>query len=346
MCKSLFEYFCGRLIFMKNSNRAAKTDKSRISHGSEDCPWVSEKTTVYTRMTKQEILTMMFTYPDRRMDFNRYIAKIDNAVKKLDLIIAQNSNSKPLKNRRHLLLTGKEIYMAISQNFNAYRPDEEQISLLDYGKRIVKKLMFALADDQNKQNAFSCSDSDSSDSRTNTQLHQEYEPYFDKVLNDYFGNESKGRLQNRLEQYLDCDERSMEKNCIAFKKMIDDYRQKLKNPNLHRSKVIDYLARLFLVEIAHSTLRQASSSSCLERKFADAMRSLERKRVKLTPEHVGSEVLIRSLYNEKQSLQQLAEILKHDSDDYQRLISTLTSIHDDDEEYDDVSLFFNENNTI
>ena len=288
----------------------------------------------------------MFIYPDRRLDFDRYIIKIDNAVKKLDVILDQNPNSKPLSNRRHLLLTGKEILMAISKNFNAYRPDDDQISLLDHGKKIVKKLMYALVNEKVKEQQFSCSGSDSSDSRSDTGIHHEYEPYFDKIFEDYFGNGAKGRLRVRLEEYLDgqCDERSMEKNCIAFKKMIDYYSGKLKNQSLARNKILDYEARLFLCQVAHSTLRQASSSSCLERKFADAMRSLERKRVKLTPDHVGSEVLLRSLYKEKQSIQKLAEILNHDSKDYQTLMNTLESIVDEDEEYDDVSLTFYGNN--
>lgn len=297
-------------------------------------------------MTKQQILTCMFIYPDRHMDFARYIVKFDNALHKLDRILDQNPNSKPLSDRKHLLLTGKEILMAISRNFNVYSPDDEPISLLDYGRRIIKKLMFGLADDRNKGQPFSCSDSDSSDSRTDSQIHQEYEPYFEKVLDDYFGNEDNGRLQMRLLQYLDCEERSMEKNCIAYQKMIDDYSQKLKNPSMQRSKAIDYQARLFFVQVAHSTLRQASSSSCLERKFADAMRSLERKRTTLTAEHIGSEVLIRSLYKEKQSIQELAHILNHDSKEYERLMSTLNSIVDEDDEYDDVSLTFYKNNKI
>ena len=330
---------------MADSTRCKlKPNKKRISHVSENCPWVSEKTSVYTRMTTQQVLTMAFIYADRRMDFSRYTDKISNAVKKIDVILAEETNNKPLSDRRNLLLTGKEIFGAISDNFNTYT-DDGAISLVDFTKKNIKKLMYDLVEE--KENHVSCSDSDSNDTRSSEdQIHKEYEPHFERIINEYFATGEKTRLQNRIEQYLHCDERDMELNCVAFRCLIDYFKNKVTNSTQNRMKNLDYLARLYFVQVAQSTLRQASSSSHLERKFAEGTRTLDGKRVKLTVEHIASEVFLKSLQKEKQSLEALAQSLGHESKCFDRLMSTLDSFVDENDEFGDVSLIFYGSNNV
>ena len=109
---------------------------------------------------------------------------------------------------------------------------------------------------------------------------------------------------------------------------------------------LDYLARLYFVQVAQSTLRQASSSSHLERKFAEGTRTLDGKRVKLTVEHIASEVFLKSLQKEKQSLEALAQSLGHESKCFDRLMSTLDSFVDENDEFGDVSLIFYGSNNV
>ena len=319
----------GRLILGKESNRSKKTpNKRRINHVDEDCPWMSEKTTVYTRMTNQQILTLIFTYADRQMDLARYTDKIDTAIQKIDPLLEEYPNSHLLSRKKYLLLTGKEIFQEISRNHNVYNPGLT-ISLRDYGRTMIKKLMHGLSFDQRNQAESISSDSDSDN------IIDDYDKAFDKVLDEYFNTDpdKKGRLQRRIEKEIQEGDRSMEANCDAYRKLIDEFKSKLKIP-MSRTKNLYYQSCLFFLLVAESTLRQAASSSCIERKFADALRSTERKRVKLTSEHIGSEVFLRCLNQEKAAIKQLALLVGYDSKNYNRMMTALNSIDDEDDTFD------------
>lgn len=335
----------GRLIVGKNSNRLKKNpNKSQISHVDENNPWASVKSTVYTRMNNQQILTLMFTYPDRWLNFVRYTEKLDRAIEKIDKLLEQNPNSDLLSRKKYLLRTGKDIFQKVSQNFETYKPDgqleENQMSLLQYGRQMLKKMMRTLSTDQRNM-----AESISSDSEDGS-IEEEYDAAFEKVLNDYFNTDisEKGRLQKRIEYYLYAGDRSMEANCDAYRKLIVELKEKITVP-MTRRKNLEYQARLFLVIIAHSTLRQAASSSCIERKFSDALRSTERRRAKLTAEHIGAEVFLRSCFSEKEALSDLCRNLGYDSKNFNRMMISLNTMEDEYDKYD-VSFTIDEEKTI
>ena len=324
----------GRLILGKDSNRLKKTpNKPRISYVDDNNPWTTVKSTVFTRADNQQILTLLFIYPDRFMNFSRYIEKLDRAIQKIDGLLEQNPNSDLLSRKKYLLRTGKEILQKMSQNFDMNKSDGRvegnQMSLLQYGRQMVKKMMRSLSADQRDM-----AESISSDSEDGS-MEEDYNEAFEKVLDDYFNSDpsQKGRLQKRIEFYLYSEDRSMEANCDAYRKLIDEFRTKLKIP-MTRKKNLEYQARLYLVIIAHSTLRYGASSSCIERKFSDACRSTERRRVKLTAEHIGSEVFLRSLYSEKEAIADLSQILGYDSKNFNRMMDSLNTMDDEEEKYD------------
>ena len=348
MFKVIFEYMTGRHILGKNSNRIEKNpNKPKVSHVDEKCPWVSQKTTVYTRMNDQQILTMFFTYPDRFMDLKRYINRIDRAIEKLDILLEQNPDSNLLTRKKYLLRTGKEIFEEISKNFNAFKPDgqqeENKISLMDYGRDMVKKMMTTFADDR-KKHAESISSDEAS---TPDSMDDKYEEAFEKVLKDYLNPDRKAGLQKRIEHFLnDPEDKSMEANCDAYRKLIDELKRVLSDFNankiqMSKAKHLEYQARLIFCQIAVSTLRQASSSSCIERKFNCALRSVEGKRSKLSSEHIGNEVFLRSLKSEKESIKNLATLLRYNSKNFTRMMDSLNAMEEEEENYD-VSIILNE----
>ena len=85
LLSSLMEYMTGRKIVHKKMNRLKETDwKNRMNTAIQHAGcWVSVKTKKRNRLITPQVLVEFFNFDYRGCNFQRFTAKIDDALKKI-----------------------------------------------------------------------------------------------------------------------------------------------------------------------------------------------------------------------------------------------------------------------
>ena len=179
----------------------------------------------------------------------------------------------------------------MATNMNHYN-SEPEISLLDYAKKLVIDLMIG-TDDEEKANSISKTNfmvcSSESESETARAAVSRYER-FERIVDDYLGikpsslNKSVSRQvqKDTIEHGIG---KTHENHAKMFLQLEKEYLDLSHKENL-TVKIQNNQARSLFCKIGHMTLRNANSSSEIERAFNDGSQSCSGKRVKL-----------RSVYN-------------------------------------------------
>ena len=88
------------------------------------------------------ILILYFSYHDRRIDFSRYVQMFDSAIAKIDQHLKDsNQNTQHLSDKKDLLKSISSIIKNMAENYYFNSNDQTAVSMLEYERNIVIKLM-------------------------------------------------------------------------------------------------------------------------------------------------------------------------------------------------------------
>ena len=102
------------------------------------------------------------------------------------------------------------------------------------------------------------------------------------VIDDFLGKKRGGFFNYIVKLSNESQEKNeMKKYVHIYRKLEEIYTAKSKDPKKYGGKVHEYEARAEVCRLAHTVLRNASSSSVMERDFSSACRSIIDKRFQL-----------------------------------------------------------------
>ena len=161
------------------------------------------------------------------------------------------------------------VWDQTAKNVNAYDPSKESISVLEFAKRGVLEAMAQIKNPSPAKESVVSSDSDNAQADNDDDIQKTDI----KAINDYLSVSSLKAITSKL-ALRDTPSMSYDDYSKMFIEIIENDYKGLE-------KKIKYERRIAFLRVAYSTLSNIASSSELERKFGQCMRSISDRRVNL-----------------------------------------------------------------
>ena len=317
--------------------------------------WHSKNSLLKSRLTITEILILFFSYPDRFLDFGRFIDKMTKGIEKLDSFLEKYPQSEELTNRRDFIISIREVWKNISQNVNHYDKAKPKNSLYDIAKEHTERLMERIQNERSEKNKKTDFQNDenevvSSDGEGVQFIRKSQEKLNEKVICEYQAapnEELESKFQRTLKEKLS-NVFSIRKQAEHYRELIVSMRDGLNDMIMRYGK---NETRIDLLSSAHSILNNLNSSSILERKFSVALRSCSDKRVQIrkflnffstviiliwpylkinkSSPHIADEVLLECAKKEKDSMIKLAKRLNYNPNSFGETIDLISDYQPD-----------------
>ena len=209
-----------------------------------------------------------------------------------DGILAIHPDSVPIQDRRKLLFSMKEILENLAADRYVYESETKRQSVLDHVKELVIQLMISSDDYMKAKTKVSNSNNLIVSSESETEVGptsdlQDRKNLFRSVIDDYLGEKPSTFHKSMLKGLGGTNPETnpetnpdMEKFARLYLTFDQEFAKRAKIAT-DPKKAAEARARSTFSRVAHITMRNANSSSILERSFSDCMRSVADRRVVL-----------------------------------------------------------------
>ena len=177
--------------------------------------------------------------------------------------------------------------MNFASNIHMYRePEKDSKSIQDHVKDTLVKLMISedtheVKKTKKHKSVVVTSESGSESSRSGRNDYDERAKLFGDVVDDYLGYKKGSIFKSFNKKFGGKEDVSMEEYARFFLSLEQEYTKLAKDTDKPKKKRALYEARAIFAKVAHMTLRNANSTSILERAFGECMISVAGRRVAL-----------------------------------------------------------------